>query len=55
MAVDLNEVARKLQQQKGLGVNQNGVLTPTNPENDGTKARSTGSTTLEPKRFFFQD
>ena len=51
MPIDLNELQRKLKQQRGVGVSPNGQLTPTNPRNDGTKSGN-GTTTLEPKRFY---
>lgn len=52
MAVDLNKLADKMRKQEPVGVNRSGLVTPTNPGNDGTRPSSRGNTTLEPKRFF---
>ncbi len=52
MAVDLNKVAQKLREQRGLGVTRDGRLTDNNPDNDGTRREINNTTTLEPKRFF---
>ena len=52
IAVDLNELAKKLKKQKSVGVARDGRLVSENPRNDGTSEDPDGKTTLEPKRFF---
>ncbi len=51
MGVDLNKVAKKLQEQKPIGVNKDGQLSPNNPNNNGMVRTSDQMTVLEPKRF----
>ena len=51
--IDLNELQRKLQEQRNIGVAKDGRLIPTDPKNDGTEVNPKAEgTTLEPKKFF---
>ena len=52
MAVDLNEVAEKMRNQKNLGVTRDGRVVERDPRNDGTSRNNPNEgTTLETKRF----
>lgn len=50
--MDLNELGRKLKEQRNVGVLKDGKLTPQDPRNSGNRDNPKGGTTLEPKRFF---
>jgi len=54
MPIDLNELQRKLQEQRNVGVTRDGRLTPINPRNNGIQQPDKDKTTLEPKRFFLK-
>lgn len=55
MPVDLNELQKKLKKQRNVGVTRDGRLTPADPRNDGNQSDFKDNTTLEPKRFFFNN
>jgi hypothetical protein len=49
---DLNEIRKKLKQQRPMGVTKDGDMVETNPNNKGDKPNAEGVTTLEPNRFY---
>jgi hypothetical protein len=49
---DLNKIKDKLDQQRSMGVNREGGMVETNPNNKGEKPSADGVTTLEPNRFY---
>ena len=49
---DLNKIRDKLKQQKSMGVNREGGIVETNPNNKGEKPNAQGVTTLDPNRFY---
>ena len=53
MPTDLNRIANKLKNQQRVGVTRNGSLVESDPHNKGDNPNAQGTTTLEPKRFFF--
>ncbi len=52
MAVDLNKLSQKMQQQRNVGIDRDGRPTDKDPRNDGSKDSRDGLTTLKPQRFF---
>ena len=49
---DLNKIRDKLKQQRSMGVDRDGTIVETNPNNKGDKPSADGVTTLEPNRFY---
>jgi len=49
---DLNKIRDKLKQQRSMGVDREGGIVETNPNNKGDKPDSEAVTTLEPNRFY---